>query len=242
LASISGGTDICGCFVSAVPTLPVYSGEIQGACLGLAVDVFDEEGRSLPPGQKGELVCTKPFPSMPLGFWNDKDNLIYKNAYFSKFADIWAHGDFASKTKNGGFLIHGRSDATLNSKGVRIGTAVIYWVVKQIDEIVESLAVAKEIEADSKIVLFVVLKSEALLTQELKSQINSLLRSKASPRHVPDLILQAPELPKTKSNNLVEIAVADLINGRAVRNMDALINPEALAWFSTLDLSAQFQE
>jgi acetoacetyl-CoA synthetase len=242
LASISGGTDICGCFVSAVPTLPVYSGEIQGACLGLAVDVFDEDGRSLPPGQKGELVCTKPFPSMPIGFWNDKDNLIYKNAYFSKFAGIWAHRDFASKTKNGGFLIHGRSDATLNSKGVRIGTAEIYRVVEQIDEIVESLAVAKEIEADSKIVLFVVVKSGAPFTQELKSQINSLLRSKASPRHVPDLILQAPELPKTKSNKLVEIAVADLINGRAVRNMDALINPEALAWFSTLDLSAAFQE
>lgn len=242
LASISGGTDICGCFVSAVPTLPVYSGEIQGACLGLAVDVFDEDGKSLPPGQKGELVCTKPFPSMPIGFWNDKENLIYKNAYFSKFAGIWAHGDFASKTKNGGFLIHGRSDATLNSKGVRIGTAEIYRVVEQINEIVESLAVAKEIEADSKIVLFVVLKSGALLTQELKSQINSQLRSKASPRHVPDLILQAPELPKTKSNKLVEIAVADLINGRAVRNVDALVNPSALAWFSTLDLSAAFHE
>lgn len=241
LASISGGTDICGCFVSAVPTLAVYAGELQGACLGLAVDVFDEDGDSLPTGQKGELVCTKPFPSMPIGFWNDKDDLIYKNSYFSKFAGIWAHGDFASKTENFGFLIHGRSDATLNSKGVRIGTAEIYRVVEEIDEVIESLAVAKEVDSDSKVILFVVLKTGISLSDDLKLQIVSQLRSKASPRHVPDLILQAPELPRTKSNKLVEITVTDLINGRKVRNIETLMNPKVLEWFSTLELSNQLK-
>jgi acetoacetyl-CoA synthetase len=224
-----------------VPTLAVYAGELQGACLGLAVDVFDEDGDSLPTGQKGELVCTKPFPSMPIGFWNDKDNIIYKNAYFSKFAGIWAHGDFASKTENSGFLIHGRSDATLNAKGVRIGTAEIYRVVEQIDEVIESLAVAKEVDSDSKVILFVVLKTGISLSDDLKLQIVSQLRSKASPRHVPDLILQAPELPKTKSNKLVEITVADLINGRKVRNIEILMNPKVLEWFSTLELSNQLK-
>lgn len=236
LASISGGTDICGCFVSAVPTAPVYAGEIQGACLGLAVDVFDENGKSLSVGEKGELVCTKPFPSMPIGFWNDHKNLNYESAYFSRFDGIWTHGDFVSKSENSGFIIHGRSDATLNSKGVRIGTAEIYRVVEQLEEIMESLAVAKEIESDSKVVLFVVLKSGNLLTSDLEQRIIQNLRSQASPRHVPDLIVQAPELPRTKSNKLVELAVSDLINGRSVRNRDALLNPEALDWFATLDL------
>jgi acetoacetyl-CoA synthetase len=236
LASISGGTDICGCFVSAVPTLPVYAGEIQGACLGMAVDVFDEKGKSLSIDQKGELVCTKPFPSMPIGFWNDDKYSNYLNSYFSKFDGIWTHGDFASKSINSGFVIHGRSDATLNSKGVRIGTAEIYRVVEQLGEVIESLAVAKVIESDSKVILFVVLKSGYLLTDELKQQIMGDLRTQASPRHVPDLIIQAPELPKTKSNKLVELAVSDLINGRSVRNRDGLLNPAALDWFAALDL------
>lgn len=239
LASISGGTDICGCFISAVPTWPVYAGEIQAPCLGMAVDVFDDAGRSEKVGQSGELVCRKPFPSMPIGFWNDVDNLNYKQAYFSKFRNIWAHGDFASKSENFGYLIHGRSDATLNAKGVRIGTAEIYRVVEEVAQVVESLAVTKEVDNDLKVILFVVLAGGNQLTPELTQEIVSRLRVKASPRHVPDLILQAPNLPKTKSNKLVEIAVADLINGRRVRNIDGLSNPEVLEWFSKLDFSSQ---
>jgi acetoacetyl-CoA synthetase len=236
LASISGGTDICGCFVSAIPSLPVYAGEIQGACLGLAVEIFDEDGLPAQIGQKGELVCTKPFPSMPLGFWNDTDNINYLRAYFSKFKGVWTHGDFAAKSKNSGFVIFGRSDATLNAKGVRIGTAEIYRVVEQLPEILESLAVAKEVGSDLKIILFVTLPNNQSLTTELINQIKAELRGKASPRHVPDLIIQAPELPRTKSNKLVEIAVADLINGRKVRNIDGLANPKALDWFAKIDL------
>jgi acetoacetyl-CoA synthetase len=239
LASISGGTDICGCFISAVPTWPVYAGEIQAPCLGMAVDVFDDAGRSEKVGQSGELVCCKPFPSMPIGFWNDVDNLNYKQAYFSKFRNIWAHGDFASKSENFGYLIHGRSDATLNAKGVRIGTAEIYRVVEEVAQVVESLAVTKEVDNDLKVILFLVLAGGNQLTPELTQEIVSRLRVKASPRHVPDLILQAPDLPKTKSNKLVEIAVADLINGRRVRNIDGLSNPEVLEWFSKLDFSSQ---
>ena len=237
LASISGGTDICGCFVSAVPSLPVYAGEIQGACLGLAVEIFDENGLPTQVDQKGELVCTKPFPSMPLGFWNDDNNINYKRSYFSRFKGVWTHGDFATKSSNGGFVIFGRSDATLNAKGVRIGTSEIYRVVEQLPEILESLAVGKEVGSDSKIILFVTLAVNQSLTIELINQIKSELRGKASPRHVPDLIIQAPELPRTKSNKLVEIAVADLINGRKVRNIDGLANPQALDWFASVDFS-----
>ncbi|MEY4677901.1 MAG: hypothetical protein RI992_616, partial [Actinomycetota bacterium] len=237
LASISGGTDICGCFVSAVPSLPVFAGEIQGACLGLAVEIFDENGLPTQVDQKGELVCTKPFPSMPLGFWNDDNNINYKRSYFSRFKGVWTHGDFATKSSNGGFVIFGRSDATLNAKGVRIGTSEIYRVVEQLPEILESLAVGKEVGSDSKIILFVTLAVNQSLTIELINQIKSELRGKASPRHVPDLIIQAPELPRTKSNKLVEIAVADLINGRKVRNIDGLANPQALDWFASVDFS-----
>lgn len=237
LASISGGTDICGCFVSAVPSLPVFAGEIQGACLGLSVEIFDDKGLPAQVGQKGELVCTKPFPSMPLGFWNDDNDINYRSAYFSKFKGVWTHGDFAAKSSNGGFVIFGRSDATLNAKGVRIGTAEIYRVVEQLPEILESLAVGKEVGSDSKIILFVTLAVNQSLTIELINQIKSELRGKASPRHVPDLIIQAPELPRTKSNKLVEIAVADLINGRKVRNKDGLANPQALDWFANFDFS-----
>lgn len=237
LASISGGTDICGCFVSAVPSLPVFAGEIQGACLGLSVEIFDDNGLPAQVGQKGELVCTKPFPSMPLGFWNDENDVNYRSAYFSKFKGVWTHGDFATKSSNGGFVIFGRSDATLNAKGVRIGTSEIYRVVEQLPEILESLAVAKEVGSDSKIILFVTLATNQSLNTELITQIKYELRGKASPRHVPDLIIQAPELPKTKSNKLVEIAVADAINGREVRNIDGLANPQALDWFANFDFS-----
>ena len=238
LASISGGTDICGCFIAAVPILPIYSGEIQGACLGMAMDVLDDDGNSLPVDLKGELVCLKAFPSMPIGFWGDDRNSNFKQSYFSKFEGVWTHGDFASKTINSGFIIHGRSDATLNAKGVRIGTAEIYRVVEGLAEIQECLAVAQEFENDSRVILFVTLRPGDTLSQEIKDLVTQALKTQASPRHVPDLIIQAPEFPKTKSNKLVELAVADLINGRPVRDKNSLANPDSLTWFINLDLKS----
>ena len=232
LASLSGGTDICGCFVAGVPTQPVYRGEIQGACLGTATNVFDEQGKPAAIGVKGELVCTLPFPSKPIGFWGDTSHEKYRAAYFEGFPGVWTHGDFASISETGGFTIFGRSDATLNSKGVRIGTAEIYRVVENIEQVRECMAVAQDWEDDSRIVLFVVLNSGATLTPELVKEIRDKLRKDASPRHVPDVILQAPELPRTKSNKIVELAVTDVINGREVRNKDALANPAALDWFA----------
>ena len=187
LASISGGTDICGCFIAAVPILPIFSGEIQGACLGMAMDVLDNDGNSLPADIKGELVCLKAFPSMPLGFWGDERNSNFKQSYFSKFEGVWTHGDFASKTINSGFIIHGRSDATLNAKGVRIGTAEIYRVVEGLAEIQECLAVAQEYENDSRVILFVTLKPGDILSQEIKDLVTKALRTQASPRHVPSV-------------------------------------------------------
>lgn len=232
LASMSGGTDICGCFVAGIPTEPVYRGEIQGPCLGTATNVFDEHGNPAAPGVKGELVCTVPFPSKPLGFWGDADNMKYKAAYFEGFDGVWTHGDFASISETGGYTLFGRSDATLNSKGVRIGTAEIYRVVENIDAVRECMAVSQDWEDDSRIVLFVVLNTGASFTPELVKEIRDRLRKEASPRHVPEVILQAPELPRTKSNKIVELAVTDIINGRVVRNKDALANPAALNWFA----------
>jgi acetoacetyl-CoA synthetase len=235
LMSMSGGTDICGCFLMGVPTLPVYRGELQGACLGMAVDVFTEQGESADIGEKGELVCTVPFPSKPLGFWNDTNDTKYRSAYYAGFPHVWTHGDFVAKTETGGFVLYGRSDATLNSKGVRIGTAEIYRVVETFPEILESMAVAQNWEADTRVVLFVTLKPGQSLTEDLRAAIKSALRTQASPRHVPEKILAAPELPRTKSNKLVELAVADVINGRQVRHRDALANPQALDWFDDLE-------
>jgi acetoacetyl-CoA synthetase len=231
LMSMSGGTDICGCFLMGVPTLPVYRGELQGACLGMAVDVFNEHGESAKIGEKGELVCTVPFPSKPLGFWDDMNNAKYRSTYYAGFPHVWTHGDFAAKTENEGFILYGRSDATLNSKGVRIGTAEIYRVVETFPEILESMAVSQDWDGDTRVILFVTLKPGHTLTEELRKAMKSALRTQASPRHVPEKILTAPELPRTKSNKLVEMAVADVINGREVRNRDALANPEALDWF-----------
>ncbi len=234
LASLSGGTDICGCFVASIPTLPVYRGEIQGPCLGMATKVFDAIGVETKDSEKGELVCTVPFPSKPIGFWGDTANEKYISAYFSGFPKVWTHGDFAARSETGGFTLYGRSDATLNSRGVRIGTAEIYRVVETFSEIQESMAVSQDWDDDTRVILFVTLKEGATFTNELADRIKKTLREKASPRHVPDKIVVAPELPRTKSNKLVELAVTDVINGREVRNRDALANPNALDWFKNL--------
>jgi len=236
LASLSGGTDICGCFLAGVPTQPVYRGELQGACLGMATDVFNAKGESAAFDEKGELVCTVPFPSKPLGFWADNGNEKYSAAYFQGFPGVWTHGDFATKSATGGFVLLGRSDATLNSKGVRIGTAEIYRVVETFPEILEAMAVSQDWDGDTRVILFVVVKPGSSFTQELEKEIKSALRTQASPRHVPDLIMVAPALPRTKSNKLVELAVTDVINGREIRNRDALANPETLDWFKRLNV------
>ncbi len=234
LASMSGGTDICGCFMASIPTLGVHRGELQGPCLGMAAKVFNSAGDVAAIDEKGELVCTVPFPSKPIGFWGDKDNSKYLSAYFEGFPGVWTHGDFASRSKTGGITLYGRSDATLNSKGVRIGTAEIYRVVETFPQIQECMAVSQDWENDTRVVLFVVLREGQSFDDELAKEIKRALRDQASPRHVPDKIMVAPELPRTKSNKLVELAVTDVINGREVRNKDALANPAALDWFKTL--------
>lgn len=236
LASMSGGTDICGCFAAGVPTQGVYRGELQGPVLGMATDVYDVQGKSAAADEKGELVCTVPFPSKPIGFWGDIDNAKYRSAYYEGFPGVWTHGDFAAKTKSGGFVIYGRSDATLNSKGIRIGTAEIYRVVETFTQVQEAMAVSQDFEGDTRVVLFVTLKNGAELTPEFEKELKTALRVQASPRHVPDLVVAAPELPRTKSNKLVELAVGDVINGREVRNRDALANPLALDWFKQFAL------
>jgi acetoacetyl-CoA synthetase len=236
LASISGGTDICGCFVAGDPTRPVYAGEIQGPVLGMAVDVFDELGNSLrgQPGARGELVCRHPFTSMPVSFWNDPAETKYRAAYFERFPGVWAHGDFASWTQHGGLVIHGRSDATLNAGGVRIGTAEIYRQVENLDEVAEALAIGQDWDDDTRIVLFVRLAPGAVLDDPLATAIKRTLRENCSPRHVPARIVAVADLPRTRSGKLAELAVADVVHGREVRNKDALANPEALDLFAGL--------
>ena len=236
LASISGGTDICGCFMLGVPNLPVYAGQIQGPALGLDVQVFSEDGKPAAVGVKGELVCRNAFPSVPLYFWDDPEGNKFRSAYFERFADVWTHGDFVEVTPEGGYVMHGRSDATLNAGGVRIGTAEIYRITEDFAEIVESLAIAQNWEGDTRVVLFVKLSDGALLGENLINQIKLALKQKASPRHVPALILQAPDFPRTKSNKLAEIAVANAINKVANTNLSALANPESLDWFTNLNL------
>ncbi|WP_038035819.1 acetoacetate--CoA ligase [Thermopetrobacter sp. TC1] len=231
LASISGGTDICGCFVGGIPTEPVWRGEIQGPMPGMAVDVFDENGQPVREGL-GELVCTKPFPSMPLMFWNDPEEKKFRAAYFERFPGVWHHGDFAEWTKHGGMIIHGRSDATLNPGGVRIGTAEIYAQVEEMPEIVEALAIGQKTpDDDERIVLFVRLAEGVDLTEDLKQEIRRRIRSGASPRHVPAVIAAVPDIPRTRSGKIVEIAVRDVVHGRPVKNVEALANPEALEYF-----------
>ena len=239
LASISGGTDILSCFVGGNPWSPVHRGEIQGAGLGMAVEVWDPKGRRL-FGAQGELVCTKAFPSAPLGFWNDPKGVPsapgpnYQATYFSHYPGVWRQGDYATETANGGFVIHGRSDATLKPHGVRIGTGDIYKVVEARFEIEEGLAVAQAWNGDERIILFVKMKPGHMLSTGLIEEIKDRLREEASPRHVPALILEAPDLPHTRSGKLVELAVRDVIHGRPVANREALANPESLAFFSHL--------
>jgi acetoacetyl-CoA synthetase len=227
LASISGGTDICGCFVGGNPLSPVWRGEIQGPMLGMAVDVYDEEGHSL-RGGKGELVCVKPFPSMPVMFWNDPGGAKYHNAYFARFPGIWCHGDFAEITAHGGMIIHGRSDATLNPGGVRIGTAEIYAQVEQVPEVIEALAIGQDWDNDVRVVLFVRLRPGVTLDDALVAKIRKQIREGASPRHVPGKIVAVADIPRTKSGKITELAVRDVVHGRAVKNKEALANPEAL--------------
>ena len=231
LASVSGGTDIVSCFVLGVPIKPVWRGEIQGPGLGLAVDVWDDAGRPVRM-EKGELVCTKAFPCMPLEFWNDPQGAKYHAAYFDRFDNVWCHGDFAEWTDHGGMIIHGRSDATLNPGGVRIGTAEIYNQVEQLDEIAEALCIGQEWDGDVRIVLFVRLSEGVKLTDDLVATIRARIRSGASPRHVPAKILDVSDIPRTKSGKITELAVREIVHGRPVRNIEALANPEALELFA----------
>jgi acetoacetyl-CoA synthetase len=230
LASISGGTDIVSCFVLGIPTLPVRRGEIQGPGLGMAVEVWNDAGQ-VKRGKRGELVCTKPFPSRPVKFWNDPDRKKYYMAYFDRFADVWAQGDFAEKTVNGGYIIHGRSDATLNPGGVRIGTAEIYRQVDRVDEVLESIVIGQTWENDIRIILFVKLKEGINLCETLVDTIKKTIKDNCTVRHVPSKILQVNDIPRTKSGKIVEIPVRDIVHGKQVKNKEALANPEALDFF-----------
>ena len=233
LASISGGTDIVSCFVLGNPLQPVWRGEIQGPGLGLAMDVWDDEGRPVRQ-EKGELVCTKAFPSMPVMFWNDPDGAKYRAAYFERFDNVWCHGDFAEWTAHEGIIIHGRSDATLNPGGVRIGTAEIYNQVEQMGEVAEALCIGQEWDDDVRVVLFVRLAPGVFLTDDLTKAIKSRIRTGASPRHVPAKIIAVSDIPRTKSGKIVELAVREVVHGRPVKNKEALANPEALDLFAGL--------
>ena len=230
LASISGGTDIVSCFALGNPLLPVYRGELQCRGLGMAVKIFDSQGHSL-VGKPGELVCTRPFPAMPIGFWNDPNGERYRSAYFGRFPNVWHHGDWSALTERGGLIIYGRSDAVLNPGGVRIGTAEIYRQVEKLPEIMESLAVGQAWRGDVRIVLFVRLADGIELTAELGNRIRREIRDNASPRHVPAKIIAVPDLPRTRSGKITEIAVRKIIHGQEIHNLEALANPEALEAF-----------
>ena len=227
LASISGGTDIISCFVGGNPCAPVWRGEIQARALGMDVDVFDETGSPV-RGEKGELVCRRSFPSMPVGFWNDPDDRKYRAAYFEKYPGVWAHGDYAEITAHDGVIIYGRSDAVLNPGGVRIGTAEIYRQVEQLPEVLESLVVGQQWKGDERVVLFVRLREGAVLDAALKQKIRDHIRRNTTPRHVPARIVAVPDIPRTKSGKITELAVRDVVHGREVKNREALANPDAL--------------
>ncbi len=233
LSSISGGTDIISCFVLGNPVLPVRRGQLQCRGLGMKVEVFDSQGHAV-VGEKGELVCTAPFVSMPTGFWNDPQGTRYHDAYFHRFDNIWCHGDFAELTPQGGMIIHGRSDTVLNPGGVRIGTAEIYRVVDQFDEVLESLVVGQNYEDDVRIVLFVTLREGLGLDEGLKDRLRQKIRSEETPRHVPAVIRQVPAIPRTISGKIVELAVRNILCGIPVENTEALANPESLPYFFKL--------
>jgi len=233
LASIAGGTDILSCFAIGNPILPVRRGELQCRGLGMAVEIFDDAGNSLIE-QNGELVCTKPFPSAPVCFWNDKGNARYRAAYFERFPGVWAHGDFAELTEQGGFIIHGRSDSVLNPGGVRIGTSEIYRQVEKLDEVVESIAIGQNWDDDVRVVLFVVLRPKIELDDELRKRICRVIRQNTTPRHVPAKIVAVPDIPRTKSGKVVELAVRSVVHDEVVKNTEALANPEALEHFRNI--------
>ena len=233
LVSMSGGTDLISCFMLGNPNLPVYEGELQSAGLGMAVEIWDDQGNSLAQG-KGELVCTVPFPSSPIGFWNDPHDRKYRAAYFDRFPDVWVHGDYAEITPHHGYIIHGRSDAVLNPGGVRIGTAEIYRQVEHFDEIVDTVCIGQEWQDDVRVVLFVITRNDIVLSDELISRIKQRIRQFASPRHTPAKIIQVADIPRTMSGKIAELAVRDVIHRRQVKNTSALANPQALACFRDL--------
>lgn len=230
LASISGGTDIVSCFVGGDPTRPVRRGEIQAKALGMDVQVWDEQGHQV-VGEQGELVCCNPFVSMPIGFWGDEDGSRYHAAYFERFPGVWCHGDFTCETENGGFVITGRSDATLNPGGVRIGTAEIYRQVERLDEVVESVVIGQPWDADVRVVLFVVLREGVQLDDALRARIRREVKQHASPRHVPAKVIQVPSIPRTRSGKISELTVKRVVCGQPVSNLEALANPESLAHY-----------
>jgi len=238
LSSIAGGTDIISCFVGGNPIGPVWRGEIQRRCLGMAVEVYDDSGRPV-TGQKGELVCVKPFPCMPIGFWNDPDGARYRAAYFETYPNIWHHGDFVELTRHNGIIVYGRSDATLNPGGVRIGTAEIYRQVEKLAEVEESIVIGQDWDDDVRVVLFVKLRPGIKLDEDLAKRIKTQIRNGCTPRHVPAKVVQVADIPRTKSGKIVELAVRDVVHGRAVKNKEALANPEALDLYKDLaELSA----
>lgn len=236
LSSISGGTDVVGCLVIGNILQPVFSGEIQGPSLGIDIDIFDDSGKSINDYEKGELVVKQPFPSMPVMFWNDPGEKKILSAYFEKYQNTWHHADYIQKTKNDGFIIHGRSDATLKPGGVRIGTAEIYRQVESFDEVTEALVVGQNYNDDVRIVLFVKLRENFELTEDFVKKIKSKIRTNCSPRHVPSVIKNCPDIPRTKSGKIVEIAVRKILNKETITNVEALANPEALDYFKNLDL------
>ncbi len=234
LSSISGGTDLISCFVLGNPALPVWRGEIQCKGLGMDVAVFNDNGIEVENGVKGELVCRNAFPSMPLGFWDDEGSRKYKAAYFEKFPDNWHHGDYVEITEHGGMVVYGRSDAVLNPSGVRIGTAEIYRQAEQVDEVVEGLVIGQKWDGDTRVVLFVRLREGLTLNDDIVVKIKSMIRTNASPRHVPAKVVQVEDIPRTKSGKIVELAVRKIVHGETVDNIEALANPEALEFFREL--------
>ena len=233
LASISGGTDIVSCFVLGNIYTPVITGEIQNKGLGMDIDIFNEKGKSI-KNKKGEFVCKKPFPSMPIKFWNDKNNKKFEKAYFQRFKNIWHHGDYAEVKRSGGYIIHGRSDATLNPGGVRLGTAEIYSEVEKFKQIKESIAVGQSWDNDIRIILFIILNKGYYLNSDLETKIKKQIRINASPRHVPAKIISVTDIPRTKNGKIVELAVKNIIERNVIKNKEALANPEVLKEYTNI--------